>query len=145
MGDIAMSVRNLTPLYRLSAPNHPSSPRACRDAIGALLDARGHSSLTDTVKLLVSEAVTNVHLHALATRTIHIDVLVQHDTALVVVKDNDPQEHPFRRPADPDDEGGRGLLLMEQLAFAWGVGWSDGPNPTRKHIWFEVRAPEKGA
>ncbi|MFC0597445.1 ATP-binding protein [Streptomyces palmae] len=140
-----MSVRDLTALYRLSAPNHPSSSRVCRDAIGALLHAQGHSSLIDTVKLLVSEAVTNVHRHALATHVIHIDVLVQNGTALVVVKDNDPREHPFRRPAEPEDEGGRGLLLMDQLAFAWGVSWSGGPDPTGKQVWFEVRAPEKDA
>jgi hypothetical protein len=30
---------------------------------------------------------------------------------------------------------------MKQLAHARGVTWESGAQPTRKHIWFELRDP----
>ncbi|MFH8369022.1 ATP-binding protein [Streptomyces sp. NPDC018031] len=133
---------NITPLYRLSAPNLPSSPRVCRDTVAAVLDAAGAGALADTARLLVSEAVTNVHRHAGNTRVIHVDVLVQDGAAVIAVKDNDPDGMPLRCPPNPQGEGGRGLLLVEELAHRWGVTWFGGPEADRKQVWFEVRAPE---
>ena len=124
--------------YRLSAPNSPASPKACRDAIAALLQANDLHDLADTAKLLVSEAVTNVNRHT-ATELIHIDTLVHGGIATIAVRDTSPDRHPLLRHADPDEEGGRGLLLMQELAYAWGVTWANGLRPTAKHIWFELR------
>ncbi|MEU8870615.1 ATP-binding protein [Streptomyces javensis] len=52
-----------------------------------------------------------------------------------------PERHPYPRVAGPDEEGGRGLFLMRELAHAWGVTWENGLRPTGKHIWFELREP----
>ncbi|MBH5334749.1 ATP-binding protein [Streptomyces pactum] len=136
------ALSNITPLYRLSAPNHPSSPRVCRETVAAVLQATGATALVDTARLLVSEAVTNVHRHAEHTRAIHIDVLVQDGAAVIAVKDNDPDGVPLRRPVNPHGEGGRGLLLVEELAYRWGVTWLGGEETDRKQVWFELRAPE---
>ncbi|WP_431044544.1 ATP-binding protein [Streptomyces sp. P1-3] len=134
---------NIPPLFRFSAPNHPTSPRVCRDAIAALLHAKGEAEeLTETARLLVSEAVSNVHRHATATRMIHITVLAQAGAALITVKDNEPSRHPLPRQATAGDEAGRGLVLMQRLAYKWGVRLLGSPEPTRKQIWFEVRAPQ---
>ncbi|MFD8162952.1 ATP-binding protein [Streptomyces sp. SID8361] len=126
--------------YRLSAPNSPKSPRVCRDAIAALLQANDLHDLADTAKLLVSEAVTNVNQHT-DTRLIHIDTLVRDRIATIAVRDGSPERHPYPRDAAPDEEGGRGLFLMQKLAYAWGVTWENGLRPTGKHIWFELREP----
>lgn len=126
--------------YRLSAPNSPKSPKACRDAIAALLQANGLEDLADTARLLVSEAVTNVHQHT-ATPVIHIDTLVRDRIATIAVRDSSPDDLPRPRKAEADEEGGRGLFLMKQLAHACGVTWESGAQPTGKHIWFELRDP----
>ncbi|MFE2442472.1 ATP-binding protein [Streptomyces sp. NPDC021218] len=126
--------------YRLSAPNSPKSPRVCRDAIAALLQANDLHGLADTAKLLVSEAVTNVNQHT-NTQLIHIDTLVRDRIATIAVRDGSPDRHPYPRDATPDEEGGRGLFLMQELAYAWGVTWEYGLRPTSKHIWFELREP----
>jgi len=45
---------------------------------------------------------------------------------------------PVRRPARPDDVSGRGVMIVDELASAWGV------EPERsggKRVWFEVAAP----
>lgn len=126
--------------YRLSAPNSPKSPKACRDAIAALLQANGLHDLADTARLLVSEAVTNVNQHT-TTRVIHIDALVRDRIATIAVRDSSPDDLPRPRRAAADEEGGRGLFLMKQLAHACGVTWESGAHPTGKHIWFELRDP----
>ncbi|MET8182799.1 ATP-binding protein [Streptomyces sp. NPDC005336] len=126
--------------YRLSAPNSPRSPRVCRDAIAALLQANDLHDFADTARLLVSEAVTNVNQHT-NTTLIHIDTLVRDRIATIAVRDSSPDRHPYPRDAGPDEEGGRGLLLMQELAYAWGVTRENGLQPTAKHIWFELREP----
>jgi hypothetical protein len=44
-----------------------------------------------------------------------------------------PRPHEVR----PEDEGGRGLLLLTHCARAWGVR----PGPRGKTVWFELAAP----
>ncbi|MFD8865530.1 ATP-binding protein [Streptomyces sp. NPDC059590] len=126
--------------YRFTAPNSPKSPRVCRDAIAALLQANDLHDIADTARLLVTEAVTNVNQHT-NSRVVHIDTLVRDGIATIAVRDSSPDRHPYPREADPDEEGGRGLFLMQELAYAWGVTWEHGPQPTGKHIWFELRDP----
>lgn len=67
--------------------------------------------------------------------------LVHNGIATIAVRDSAPDRHPHLRHADPDEEGGRGLLLMRELAYAWGVTWANALRPTSKHIWFELREP----
>jgi anti-sigma regulatory factor (Ser/Thr protein kinase) len=45
---------------------------------------------------------------------------------------------PHRRHGSPEAEGGRGLLLVESLATAWGSA----PDPTGKVVWFELGPPD---
>ncbi|MEC4014768.1 ATP-binding protein [Streptomyces sp. H27-D2] len=126
--------------YRLSAPNSVTSPKVCRDTIAALLYANGHHELVDPARLLVSEIVTNITVHTTAS-AIHVEATVRHDTVLVSVHDNDPHGRPGPRAARDDEESGRGLLLVREIAYAWGVTWTGGLQPTGKRIWFELREP----
>ncbi len=126
--------------YGLSAPNSPTSPKFCRDTVAALLFANDRPDLVDVAKLLVSEAVTNVNLHTVAP-TIRIDATVGRDSVRVTVHDDAPIDHLCLREATTDEESGRGLLLVQELAYAWGVAWTGGVQPTGKQIWFELREP----
>lgn len=125
--------------YRLRTPNTASSPRVCRETVAALLQAAGHPGLVEVAKVLVSEAVTNVNLHT-RSPVVHLEATVHVDRVLVSVGDDDPDGHPWARQPTADEERGRGLLILRELAQRWGVTWTGGLQPVGKHIWFELSA-----
>ncbi|SES47598.1 Histidine kinase-like ATPase domain-containing protein [Streptomyces sp. yr375] len=148
-------------IYRLRTPNSPTSPKICRDTVALLLQVTGHPELRDTAGLLVSELVTNVGRHT-GSLAVRLEAVVRHDRVRVAVYDDEPARPPApsARPApDHDSDCGRGLLLVEAMATAWGVGaahpsslagltgLSDPSNPSDltgaaglggKHVWFEL-------
>ncbi|UWE07682.1 ATP-binding protein [Actinacidiphila bryophytorum] len=81
--------------------------------------------------LLSSEVITNAIRHtnapcAVVVRWTGVRVRVE-------VTDVSPAR-PHRRHGSLDAEGGRGLLLVESLATAWGSA----PDPAGKTVWFEL-------
>jgi len=111
----------------------PDAPARARRALvaldGALADVR------DTVRLLVTELVSNSVVHAGAGNdsTIELRVVAHPDGARVEVEDRGPGFKPV--PVEPDREhgGGFGLFLVDKLADRWGVAPE---RPSR--VWFEV-------
>jgi anti-sigma regulatory factor (Ser/Thr protein kinase) len=118
---------------RLTFPGGPDAPTRARFALvaldGALADIR------ETIRLLVTELVSNSVLHAGADdeSTIELKVVASADVVRVEVKDRGPGFEPV--PAEPDRRrgGGFGLFLVNKLADRWGV---EAEQPTR--VWFEV-------
>lgn len=92
----------------------------------------GLADLTSPVEVLVSELATNVVRHA---RTL-FTVTVSWDgaTLSVEVSDASPLGPRPQLAARPDDEGGRGLLLVDAVASDWGVDLYD----QGKTIWFTI-------
>lgn len=98
----------------------------------------GAGELSDTAELLTSELVTNALVHtgreALLTATLtegpgcRLRVEV-HDLAARRPRVRKPSEH---------SGSGRGLMLVEALADAWGVR----PEGTGKTVWFELAGEE---
>lgn len=86
----------------------------------------------DDVKLLVSELVTNAVVHA--GSEVQVAVRLLNDAVRIEVVDRSPATS--LRPTHPtqDAESGRGLLLVETMASAWGVE----PLEHGKAVWFEV-------
>lgn len=119
----------------VALPAMASSVTTARAHARALLAEWGLPALADDVELIVSELVTNaikatdaVSPHApypeLYDRLEVICLCVYLRTGEVLVEVWDPRQEPPRpRTASPDDEGGRGLLLVESLAAAWGTRW----------------------
>jgi anti-sigma regulatory factor (Ser/Thr protein kinase) len=111
----------------------PDAPARARHALLALDGALAESR--DTVRLLVSELVSNSVLHAGADRgsTIRLRVVAAAGETRVEVEDRGPGFEP--RPIEPDVErgGGFGLFLVDKLADRWGV---EPEQPSR--VWFEV-------
>ncbi|MFD9389369.1 ATP-binding protein [Streptomyces sp. NPDC060000] len=117
----------------LELPAHRSSVSVARRSVSARLTAwRLPGELCADAVLLVSELATNAVRHALGTRFLCGVGLVTDGFLRLEVHDHDRTERglPRRDPA-PDDEGGRGLFLVEQLAEVWGVDRSSSPAVTR--------------
>jgi hypothetical protein len=85
----------------------------------------------ETVVMLVSEVTTNVVIHARSMMTLRMDV---NKPRVKVWVEDCSTACPHPRSADDDDEGGRGLWLVEALASSWGCEMT----PTGKQVWFEV-------
>ena len=92
--------------------------------------------LVSTVALVVSELVTNALLHG--DPPVRVRLRSAGDALSVEVFD---QGHvlPARRRGEPDEESGRGLLLVEVLSARWGSRAS----ATGKVVWAELPLPER--
>jgi anti-sigma regulatory factor (Ser/Thr protein kinase) len=86
----------------------------------------------DTAALLVSELVANALEHA--ATDIDVDVRRDKNFLRVEVSDGKTTGQLNAGDADPDNERGRGLFLVEQLAAEWGVQ----RRGRRKAVWFTL-------
>jgi anti-sigma regulatory factor (Ser/Thr protein kinase) len=130
--------------YRLTAPNDTSAPKVARELVTAILATANRLGLVDVACVCVSDVVTNVLRHT-DTSVLGVEVSVLRDRVIVGVRDSDPEGRPRAGRPGGDAEGGRGLLLVEQLAYAWGVTWTGGVRPTGKRVWFELREEGEGS
>ncbi|WP_436840381.1 PAS domain S-box protein [Streptomyces flavofungini] len=91
--------------------------------------------LTDTACLLASELLSNSVRHA--CDPLRLRLRRTRDELHVEVSDGSPVL-PHSRTARPDEESGRGLTLLDQLASSWGA------LPTRrgKAVWFSLPLPD---
>lgn len=111
-------------------PSERGAPREARQFVrGALAEI--DPELVDAVELLVSELVTNAVVHASSAPRLEVALLP--DKVRVEVHDDDATL-PVRRIPDEERPGGRGLLLLDGVASAWGVE----PLGHGKVVWFEV-------
>lgn len=88
---------------------------------------------TETALLLASELVTNAVVHAGGTPVLDVDV---RPSRLRVTVTDDADGRPRVTNGSLLDEGGRGLMLVETLATAWGT---DPQDPRGKSVWFELQ------
>jgi anti-sigma regulatory factor (Ser/Thr protein kinase) len=92
----------------------------------------GLAALADDVELAVSELVTNAQrasacLATRSTATPVVRVFLASDLRMVLIRVWDGNSRlPVRRNATPDDDSGRGLMLVECLASEWGAYWKAG-------------------
>src|SRR4051794_26042810 len=89
----------------------------------------------ETVVMLVSEVTTNVVIHARSMMTLRMAV---NKPRVKVWVEDCSTACPQPRSAEDDDEGGRGLWLVDALASSWGCEMTS----TGKQVWFEVSSAE---
>jgi hypothetical protein len=107
---------------------------AARRFVGDTLRGWQRSDLADVVRLLASELVTNAVVHA---RTeVEVRVVLLDDAVRIEVCDGEPTRPVVHTPA-LDVDAGRGLVIVTDLAYRWGVI----PMERGKAVWAEVRAP----
>uniref|UniRef100_UPI0027D9B985 ATP-binding protein n=1 Tax=Streptomyces otsuchiensis TaxID=2681388 RepID=UPI0027D9B985 len=100
---------------------------------------RRGSEVADTVVLVVGELAANAALHGCVPGR-DFRLSLAHDDSRGVVRVEVSDTHramPARTVPSPDDSSGRGLLLVEALATAWGVRDRIGPGKT---VWAECAA-----
>jgi len=95
-----------------------------------LLDA----DQTQSLRLIVSELVTNALRHGADGERIDLAVTPKPQFLCVQVTDDGPGLAPRPRALEPDEEGGFGLFFVEQLARRWGVTREN----RRTRVWFEL-------
>ena len=115
-------------------PSSVSSPQLARAFLRTTLETWKLDGYGDVTELLVTELVANVVTHVGAPMTLRV---LRRPSRMRVEIDDASTEVPVVRHPGASDEHGRGVLLVEQLANAWGVEKrADG-----KTVWFEVRTP----
>ena len=112
---------------------HPTSVGAARRFVRDVLKTRQVADgVVTTVELLTSEVVTNAIVHARSGPQLAVEV--EEKVVRVAVRDVSP-DLPVRRRGKPDDVSGRGVVIVDELASAWGV---DREHNGGKRVWFEV-------
>lgn len=137
------------PEHRELTAQFTSSPRGAhlaRRLAVRHLEAWGHPPTSDiacTVALLVAELAANAVRHGrVRGRDFHLRLTFEGRTRLFRIEIADASTD--RPPADvrassPDDESGRGLLLVNILAARWGTAPR---TPIGKTVWAEVSAEQ---
>ena len=125
----------------------PTAVPCARSYTRVILDEWKLASLADPAELIVSELVTN-SVQATADKdgrprygetglpVVHLWLASDHARVLIEVWDSVPRA-PAARRAGPDEEGGRGLTLVEALSDRW--GWTTVPDWPGKAVWAELR------
>ncbi|GAB2694193.1 SpoIIE family protein phosphatase [Kitasatospora kifunensis] len=136
--DVAMIMARALPLPNdrmatLPLTGQGPMPALARRFTRATLADWGLSSLADSAELLVSELVTNALVHAQEPQRLRLF----RDRMLTLEVADSGRQAPRLRPSGSQDEGGRGMYLVNELAQRWGS------RPTRsgKVVWAELELP----
>ncbi|MEU9116281.1 ATP-binding protein [Streptomyces sp. NPDC048483] len=127
--------------YSVHIPNDPRAIPIARHTLRSILTAHHLAGLTEDAELLATELLTNAVRHTEGPASLRVRWCGE--SLRLGVWDMDSRAPDFR-PIDHDDEGGRGLYLVEMCADDW--GWftlSDqllGPNG--KFVWCEIAPKE---
>jgi anti-sigma regulatory factor (Ser/Thr protein kinase) len=96
------------------------------------------AGVSDSVRLLVSELVTNAVKYAGAgpQEFIEVELVSSPERVRVAVADRGPGFDPDGARQEP---GGFGLLLVDEIADRWGIDFDHG-----SRVWFEIDLPASG-
>jgi anti-sigma regulatory factor (Ser/Thr protein kinase) len=110
-----------------------SSAAEARRFVRAALADWGESSLDEVAALLVTELVTNAIVHTRSGP--EVTARLAGHRLRVEVADASPTP-PVRHRHSPRAAAGRGMILVDELASAWGSE----PAGMGKVVWFELEA-----
>ncbi|WP_019630926.1 SpoIIE family protein phosphatase [Actinomadura atramentaria] len=139
--DIAVLISRLrrVPADRFASWPVPSEPAAVRRARGFVrtqLEAWDLGDLVYATELLATELITNAMRYAKDAKG-QIELRLLYEGSLVCEVLDGSAALPRLRHADDDEEGGRGLLVVSQLADRWGTRRT----AAGKVVWCEQLVP----
>ncbi len=131
----------------------PTAPRLARGFTGVVLIQWGLPGLTEVAELLVTELTSNVVRASTGSDgsprydaagrlpLVWVRLLSDRTRLLLEVWDNLPETlgAPVQRHAEPADESGRGLEMVDTLSEQW--GWETVPGWSGKRVWALLTAP----
>jgi serine phosphatase RsbU (regulator of sigma subunit) len=117
-------------------PFRPDGLRTARALLRRRLRQWSLDHLGDRAALLATELITNALRHTSGPVGLTAVVLRREGRALRLEVGDTSSTPPHRLPSDENATVGRGMLLVEELADAWGVT----PRGTGKSVWVEIRA-----
>ncbi|WP_256725648.1 ATP-binding protein [Streptomyces sp. IMTB 2501] len=108
--------------FRFELAAHPGSVAQARRLTHARLSGWSVCADTcDSAALVISELVTNAIVHTASSRVV-CELHDHDDTVRIAVRDwGCAPGEPHPSPRRPDEEHGRGLLLVDALCQAWGA------------------------
>ena len=118
---------------RTLAP-HPGAVSEARSWVASVTGGLLDSDQTQSLRLIVSELVTNALRHGADGEQIDLAVTPKPEFLCVQVTDDGPGLAPRPRALDTEDVGGFGLFFVEQLTRRWGVTREN----RRTRVWFEL-------
>ncbi|MFJ9559057.1 ATP-binding protein [Streptomyces fuscichromogenes] len=118
---------------RLGRSDLRAVPEARRE-LRELLRHWGRPGRSEIAELLTSELVTNALVHT--DREAVLTAVVEPSQLRVEVRDFVSRRPRMRAPDTGDGTHGRGLVLVDAFADAWGVL----PHEVGKSVWFELDA-----
>lgn len=122
-------------------PIHPTSPAHARLHVRHVLEKWRRDEFVRPAEVIVSELVTNainasMRCPAIADH-VWVDLYRAGDAVVIRIWDASPTPPMIKSP-DLDDEGGRGLILVDTLAAGWGYHW---PATGGKIVWCKLAPP----
>ena len=121
------------------AQNDPEALRSARHMVRAAVRAWGARERSDEIELVADELITNALMHTDGGAIVTIRVLAGSERRLRVEVEDRSSALPRRREAGESGVSGRGLMLVDRLADAWGVESRGGG----KCVWCEFIVPER--
>ncbi|WP_416973392.1 ATP-binding protein [Streptomyces sp. 4F14] len=101
---------------------YPKNVTLARHRTRRLVRLWGHPELADRAALLVSELGANAVFHGtLRGRLFRVELFLTDKALRIEVTDARGELLPTPRTAGPDENFGRGLLIVEETADRWGV------------------------
>lgn len=116
----------------------PTAVPLARALVRLSLNRWGHRALIDDAELLVSELTTNAVQASDDLALIRAYIGLYADKVRLEVWDR-ADDKPQAKDAGDDDEGGRGLLLVEALSADW--GWYARGELPGKVVWADLLLP----
>jgi anti-sigma regulatory factor (Ser/Thr protein kinase) len=121
-------------------PLGPHAAQTARDFVGSqlnhILGSSPRADVTDDARLIASELVTNAV--TAGSSSVRVVLEVHRNAITLEILDDAPGTPLLRRP-DPAASSGRGLLLVDELASAWGAN----PAAGGKTVWAILPVPER--
>jgi anti-sigma regulatory factor (Ser/Thr protein kinase) len=118
----------------LTLPAEPESVAEARTRVCDAIEPYMANGASDTLKLLVSELMTNAIKHGDGSRPVELHAHWDSEVRIEVVDHGDGFA-PGPRLGGFDEPGGFGLFLVGQLADRWGVETNGGTT-----VWFVMRS-----
>lgn len=113
-------------------PLDPEAAARSREFLRTAICSTHHANVVQDAELLVSELVTNGVRYAAPPIVLRVEC-ENADSLRVLVRDGSPTL-PHVNHAEPEDERGRGLFLVDYISDEWGAE----PTTQGKVTWFRL-------